>query len=606
MKQRYSIIGLVAFFCLYVPLHTLNAGTFKGENLQSTCPPDTVQLYLNANGNAVLQEAEVFDAACSWPCSSGNCNRTFSQEVFSCSEIGFHTVTVSATDDQSNPFNGSFVVEVLDTLAPDMQTRIVAGFLNALGTYTVDPYEFIARYGISVPEPEPKPDPSPGVENDEAWSYDSEIELDDNCGNVTLELLSPPVLTCDDLGQTDVIIRAVDDSGNATIDTTTLILRTHGVTVLYTQEVTVLLGSNGTGTLSVSEVDAGTTNICNGKNLALSLSQTTFTCADLGQQQVTFIVDDPTRNGDTEERTVTVNVVDKVIPDIKTLVDVQVSLASTDTARLYAADIIAAIEGAAGVYATDNCELMPFEKFSTSNGARFRFGIETDGTGDGGGLGGGGLGGGGLGGGGLGGGGLGGGGLGGCPQGANCEWGLGAEAIGYDPCLDEFWGGPFPNGDCGGFIQTPVEVDYYFFTDQDFGSYQIPVTLADASGNEVSFEVNVIVQGHDCAQQLWAVNSGAWNSTNTWSDMEGGQPGNFLPCSTTNITIKGYTVTFDQDSSLVNQIYLSNVVNAQNASSLIMQSGILLATDQVKMDEQGTRLETSPGSTIRVKRSGWQ
>ncbi|WP_456440264.1 BspA family leucine-rich repeat surface protein [Psychroserpens sp.] len=86
---------------------------------------------------------------------------------------------------------------------------------------------------------------------------------------------------------------------------------------------TLTLNASGNAILLENDIDNGST-ICGDGPLGLSLSQTTFTCADLGSNTVTLTVDDS--NGNTDTCTATVNVVDNTAPtpDIATLTDITV------------------------------------------------------------------------------------------------------------------------------------------------------------------------------------------------------------------------------------------------------------------------------------------
>ena len=86
---------------------------------------------------------------------------------------------------------------------------------------------------------------------------------------------------------------------------------------------TLTLDASGNAILLENDIDNGST-ICGDGPLVLSLSQTAYTCANLGSNTVTLTVDDS--NGNTDTCTATVNVVDNTAPtpDIATLTDITV------------------------------------------------------------------------------------------------------------------------------------------------------------------------------------------------------------------------------------------------------------------------------------------
>ncbi|WP_168674478.1 LamG-like jellyroll fold domain-containing protein, partial [Hymenobacter artigasi] len=75
----------------------------------------------------------------------------------------------------------------------------------------------------------------------------------------------------------------------------------------FTQPATVALGPTGTATLTTSQVYSGTTDNCTGSGtLAVALSQTTFSCANLGFNTVQVTVTDANGNASTAPAVVTV------------------------------------------------------------------------------------------------------------------------------------------------------------------------------------------------------------------------------------------------------------------------------------------------------------
>jgi gliding motility-associated-like protein len=72
----------------------------------------------------------------------------------------------------------------------------------------------------------------------------------------------------------------------------------------------VQLGSNGQATLSAVSLNDGSSDNC--EISTISLSQTTFTCADIGEQEVVLTVEDV--NGNAASTSVTVTVEDKLAP----------------------------------------------------------------------------------------------------------------------------------------------------------------------------------------------------------------------------------------------------------------------------------------------------
>ncbi len=79
------------------------------------------------------------------------------------------------------------------------------------------------------------------------------------------------------------------------------------------EKLTVILGPDGKGLITIGMVDLGTKD--NHKLTELSLSKTNFTCADLGTSKVTFTAKDASGNASSAE--VTITVVDEIKPTLK-------------------------------------------------------------------------------------------------------------------------------------------------------------------------------------------------------------------------------------------------------------------------------------------------
>ncbi|MFK7782003.1 BspA family leucine-rich repeat surface protein [Psychroserpens sp.] len=102
------------------------------------------------------------------------------------------------------------------------------------------------------------------------------------------------------------------------------------------------LDANGNAILAGNDIDNGST-ICGDGVMGLSLSQTAFTCLDLGSNTVTLTVDDG--YGNTDSCTATVNVVDTTAPtpDVGTLADVSAECEVTSLIPPTASDACGAV-----------------------------------------------------------------------------------------------------------------------------------------------------------------------------------------------------------------------------------------------------------------------
>ncbi|MCY7350278.1 MAG: T9SS type A sorting domain-containing protein [Cytophagaceae bacterium] len=120
------------------------------------------------------------------------------------------------------------------------------------------------------------------------------------------------------------------------------------------QNFTLQLTATGTATLLASQVNNGSSSNC-GNTLTLALSQSAFTCADVGMKQIILTVTD---NGNSQQATciATVTVEDLITPTVTT----------GTIAACYPSVALAEAAALAATTATDNCAATPTKTASTS------------------------------------------------------------------------------------------------------------------------------------------------------------------------------------------------------------------------------------------------
>lgn len=133
----------------------------------------------------------------------------------------------------------------------------------------------------------------------------------DNCALASLAI-NQTTFTCADLGNRSIILTATDASGNTDQATATVsVVDTIRPTVV-TQNITLTLDANGQATTTAAAIDNGTSDNCS--LASLSLSQTAFTCADLGNRTVTLTATDGSGNVGTGQAIV--RVIDNTPPTL--------------------------------------------------------------------------------------------------------------------------------------------------------------------------------------------------------------------------------------------------------------------------------------------------
>ncbi|WP_034062129.1 LamG-like jellyroll fold domain-containing protein [Lacinutrix jangbogonensis] len=214
--------------------------------------------------------------------SSDNCgiqNLSASGTVFTCADEGPNNVTLTVTDinGNNNYNNATSVVTVRDTISPTAVTQNINVYLNGAGTVTFP-------------------------------ASDLDGGSTDVCGIQNFSA-SNTTFTCAELGSNVVTLSVTDVNGNTNFNNATSF-----VTVIDTisptavaQNITAFLDISGNVSILASDLDGGSTDVCGIQNF--SASNTTFTCADLGPNDVTLTVTDINGNNNYNNATSVVTVV---------------------------------------------------------------------------------------------------------------------------------------------------------------------------------------------------------------------------------------------------------------------------------------------------------
>ena len=131
----------------------------------------------------------------------------------------------------------------------------------------------------------------------------------DNCGTPSLSL-SQAAFTCANLGSNIVILTAIDGSGNTDSTSATVTVVDIIDPVAVGQNFTLQLDGSGNGTITPGDIDNGSSDNCGSPTM--SLSQTSFTCANLGANTVSLTATDSSGNSHSVD--VIVTVVDSIDP----------------------------------------------------------------------------------------------------------------------------------------------------------------------------------------------------------------------------------------------------------------------------------------------------
>jgi hypothetical protein len=233
-----------------------------------------------------------------------NCSAIFTANVTSTHfyTTGTTTVTWTATDPSGNINTCNQLVHVLDTVRPLVRPRRLFAFLNAAGEVEITPQM-------------------------------ADSATTDNCGLDSF-YLSRTSFACADVGNHTVRLFARDVNGNIGSATFLLTVRDTIRPSIFGRDVTVYLNASGTISITPQFVDNGTFDACGIANL--SLSKSTFNCADVGLNNVVFTARDI--YGNDTSITVQVRVFDTIAPVVRTK-DIQVVLGADNTITILPQDV---------------------------------------------------------------------------------------------------------------------------------------------------------------------------------------------------------------------------------------------------------------------------
>ena len=255
------------------------------DNTAPTVSAKNFSLKLDASGSGTLLVSDILDIA------SDSCDEdialTLNRTSFSCSDLGVPVeVTLTATDDYGNASSAKALVTVLDETAPVVVTKNFELVLDASGNGV-----------ISVSD----------INNGSYDSCDEEITLS----------LDRTSFSCLDIGANQVVsLTATDKYGNSDKGTANVTVVDKTAPVVVTQDYKLILGPDGTGSISHSDVDNGSDDSCD-EAIQFSLSETSFDCSHIGINQiVTLTAKD--KYGNSNSGTAVVTVVDETAPSVLT------------------------------------------------------------------------------------------------------------------------------------------------------------------------------------------------------------------------------------------------------------------------------------------------
>ncbi|KAA3623922.1 MAG: HYR domain-containing protein, partial [Bacteroidetes bacterium] len=290
---------------------TCTATVTVEDNVAPTAVCQDITVYLDNTGNASIAATDV-DGGSMDAC--GVASLSVAPSTFDCSNVGMNavTLTLTAVDNNGNPSTCLAMVMVVDNVAPNAVCQNTTVQLDANG-------------------------------NGSITAADVDGGSNDACGIAGLSV-QPSSFNCSNVGANTVTLTVTDINNQVSTCTATVTVQDNVAPNAVCQNTTVQLDANGNGSITAADVDGGSNDACGVANL--SVSQTTFGCANVGANTVTLTVTDI--NNQVSTCTATVTVQDNVAPNA-VCQNASVELDANGNGSITAADVDGGSSDACGI-----------------------------------------------------------------------------------------------------------------------------------------------------------------------------------------------------------------------------------------------------------------
>ena len=242
----------------------------SGDAINPISNCQNISVQLDNNGEVTIDGIDVDNGSTD---NVGIVTYELDNNTFTCDNLGNNTVNLTVYDAAGNSDSCSAIVTVEDDINPTIIGQNVTANLDGNPSVTV-----LAAT----------------VDN---GSFD-------NCSIEALTL-TPDTFTT--IGNYNAILEGFDATGNSeniTVEITIIDTIDNENPIAICQDITTEIDENGQVTVSANDVDGGSSD--NSGSFTLSLDTTIFDCTNIGENNVTLTVTDPTGNIDTCTAIITV------------------------------------------------------------------------------------------------------------------------------------------------------------------------------------------------------------------------------------------------------------------------------------------------------------
>ncbi len=277
VTQEWKVLNVPIFLISLLIIASPSEVNGSVNNENPILPPiamcKNISVRLGADGTASITGSDVNGG--SYDPDGTIANLSVTPGIFNCSQIGPNSVTLTVTDNEGLTSVCTATVTVEDIIPPVMLCKNHTVYLDASGNANVSPADL--NNGST-----------------------------DNCGPGLNLYLSKTGFTCSDIG-TPVMVTLIgtDASGNSSSCTSQVTVIDTVSPVINLKPYEVVLGSSGAASIVPSDIDNGTFDNCG--PVTLTVSQTNFSCSDLGKKTITLTALDSHGNSSSGNITISVS-----------------------------------------------------------------------------------------------------------------------------------------------------------------------------------------------------------------------------------------------------------------------------------------------------------
>ena len=224
---------------------------------------------LDGSGNATITEGMIDNGSTD---ECGLASVVASQLAFTCANVGLNNVTLTVTDNNGNISTCVAVVTISEVVPPVVICQNITVQLDASGMAAIT-------------------------------GSDIDGGSTDNCGIVSYTA-SPNTFDCTNVGVNSVTLTVTDAYGNSSNCIAVVTIEDNVAPNAVCAPYIVSLDATGNGSLVAANIDGGSNDACG--IASISALPTTFTCANVGSNNVTLTVNDVNGNSSTCTAVVTV------------------------------------------------------------------------------------------------------------------------------------------------------------------------------------------------------------------------------------------------------------------------------------------------------------